>query len=95
MTKPIILAVDDRTDEAAAIEETLARRYGADYEILAEAGISAALQRLDELRAAPAPVVLVVAALEMAEMAGAEFLDRAQDLHPHARRLLLIPWDRA
>ena len=52
-----------------------------------------ALERLDELRAATgANVLILFAASQMATMSGTEFLERAHELHPHAQRVLLIPW---
>jgi hypothetical protein len=36
MTQPVVLAVDDDGDVLAALQAALARRYGADYQILAE-----------------------------------------------------------
>ena len=37
-------------------------------------------------------MLALFAAGEMTEMTGVEFLQRAHELHPHARRVLLIPW---
>jgi thioredoxin reductase (NADPH) len=39
-----------------------------------------------------AHVLILFAASQMAMMRGTEFLERAHELHPHAQRVLLIPW---
>ncbi len=36
MTQPVVLAVDDDGEVLAAFEQALRRRYGADYQVLAE-----------------------------------------------------------
>ena len=52
-----------------------------------------ALQRLEALRKVPAgPVLVLFAGSDMEAMTGVEYLQRAHELHPHARRVLLIPW---
>jgi len=93
MTKPMLLAVHDRAPDRARIERELTSRYAADYQIVCEESPLSALQTLDTVRATPDGVVpIVFAASDMAEMPGAEFLARAHVLHPHAQRVLLIPW---
>ena len=91
--KPTILAVLDDPRDWQAIHRELASRYATDYEIICESSPLRALQRLDALRAAPdARVLIVLAAGQMAAMTGTEFLQQAHELHPHAKRVLLIPW---
>ena len=36
MTKPVLLAVDDRPADLAAVRAELRKRYAADYEVFAE-----------------------------------------------------------
>jgi thioredoxin reductase (NADPH) len=93
MVKPTLLAVLDQPRDRQVIQHELTSRYATDYEIICESSPLSALQRLDALRAAPETRVLIVfAAGQMAAMTGTEFLQRAHELHPHARRVLLIPW---
>jgi thioredoxin reductase (NADPH) len=93
MTKPILLAVHDRTPDRELIEQELTSRYAANYQIVCERSPLSALQRLDTVRATPDAVVpIIFAAIDMAELTGVEFLRRAHALHPHAQRVLLIPW---
>jgi thioredoxin reductase (NADPH) len=93
MAKPVLMAVHEQTRELNVLQRELADRYAADYEIMCEASAASALERLDALRVtADAEVLAVFAADEMTRMTGIEFLLRAQQRHPHAQRVLLIPW---
>jgi len=93
MAKPVLMAVHEQTRELNVLQRQLADRYAADYEIMCEASAASALERLDALRVtADAEVLAVFAAHEMTGMTGIEFLLRAQQRHPHAQRVLLIPW---
>jgi len=90
LMKPILLAVDDHSQDLEAIQEELLKRYGADYGVLAERSAASALQRLEELRAASAEVAILLAAFEMSAMSGIAYLEQAHRLHPYARRVLLL-----
>lgn len=92
MQKPILTVVDDQLQDLELIRTELSKRYSADYEIIAESSPVTALARLQELQAANAQVIALLAGSNMAEMPGIAYLDRAHDLYPHARRVLLIPW---
>ncbi len=90
MTQPVVLAVDDDGEVLAAFEQALRRRYGADYQILAERSPAAALQVLERLRDQEVAVAVIIADQWMPHMTGLDLLARARELHPSARRLLLI-----
>ena len=94
MTTPALLAVHDQPSALDAIRRELTGRYATDYEIICEQSPVSALQRLDTLRRATPekPVLALFAASDMTAMTGVEFLHRAREMHPHARRVLLIPW---
>jgi thioredoxin reductase (NADPH) len=91
--KPVLLVVHDNPDELRLIHQELTDRYARDYEIVCTDSPASALHRLAALRAVPEAAVLILfAASEMRMMSGVEYLRRAHDLHPHAQRVLLIPW---
>jgi thioredoxin reductase (NADPH) len=94
VTTPTLLAVHDQPAALDVIRRELTGRYATHYEIICEQSPESALQRLGALaRATPeAPVLALFAASDMTAMTGVEFLQRAHELHPHARRVLLIPW---
>lgn len=92
MTKPNMLLVDDHEQDLNTVSQELFKRYGADYDIICETSAKAALYRLEALKAADAQVAIVLADLWMPEMTGVDFLNEAHDLHPLAKRTLLIEW---
>jgi thioredoxin reductase (NADPH) len=93
MPKPILLVVHEQRSDREAIQRELTSRYATDYEIFCEASPVSALNRLREVRAtAEANVLIVFAASDMSALPGTEFLERAHELHPHAQRVLVIPW---
>ena len=92
MTKPVLFAVDDQTQDRETLQRELDKRYAADYDIICEHSPSAALQRLATLQAAGTPVIMLLAAAQMAEMTGIDYLAQAHELYPRTRRVLLIPW---
>src|SRR5689334_12274607 len=88
--KPMLFAVDDHSHDLETIQKELLKRYGADYDVLAERSAASALKRLKELRAARAEVTILLAALEMSAMSGISYLEQAHRLHPYAKRVLLL-----
>jgi thioredoxin reductase (NADPH) len=95
MTRPVLVAVDDDGDVLAALEQALRKRYGADYQILVERSPATGLQTLERLRQQDLAVAVIIADQWMPQVTGLELLARARQLHPAARRLLLIGvWDR-
>jgi thioredoxin reductase (NADPH) len=94
MTQPVLVAVDDDSDVLAALQAALRRRFGADYQVVAERSPAAALQTLARLRRGGVAVAVILADQWMPQMTGLELLARARQLHPTARRLLLCGiWD--
>ena len=89
MAASIILLVADNGQVLDALAADLARRYAADYRLLAERSPVAAVATLERLAAEADPVALVVAARRMTELDGLELLARAHELHPSAKRVLL------
>jgi thioredoxin reductase (NADPH) len=87
---PVLFVVDEDRTVLEALADDLGRRFGVDYQILAERSPLAALAALERLRAEPQPVAMLLAAQRMAEMSGVEFLVTAHGLHPAAKRVLLV-----
>ena len=70
----------------------LKARFG-DCRVLAECSAADGLATLVELRARGDDVAVVIADHHMPAMTGVEFLARAHELHPDAKRVLLIDRD--
>jgi thioredoxin reductase (NADPH) len=90
--KPALVAVDTNPDALAKIERALIRRYGQDYRIVCRASTEAAQAELWRMREAGEPVAIVLADRWSNECEGKHLLAQAGDLHPHAKRGLLIDW---
>lgn len=92
MSKPAIFVVDDDTNSAENIQRELHKRYAADYQVVCGCSAPNALHQLEALKETGTEVAILLAACWLPEMSGAEFLMRANRLHPGARRGLLINW---
>ncbi|MEX2394081.1 MAG: FAD-dependent oxidoreductase [Actinomycetota bacterium] len=92
MKRPVIIAVDDDPTSLATISVELQRRYDRDYEIVFETSANAALGRLERLARDGGRVAIVLADQWMPELTGSDLLERVRDLHPAAKRALLIDW---
>src|SRR5215217_683784 len=89
MPQPIILLVADDSRLLDGLAGDLERRFGADYRIQAERSPAAGLAALERLAGGEDPVALVVAARRMEGTDGLALLERAHELHPGAKRVLL------
>lgn len=90
MAQPVVLAVDDDGDVLEVLKQALGKRYGADYQIITERSPAVGLGVLERLRSQDASVAVVIADQWMPQLTGVELLARARELHPKARRLLLM-----
>ena len=89
--EPVLLLVhDSRTRDR--VEAELRKRYGADYQVLTTGSVLEALDVLGHLRDDQRQVSLVLADQWLPEATGTELLARVRQLHPAARRVLLITW---
>jgi thioredoxin reductase (NADPH) len=84
-----MLVVDDDHGARHALSRELAR-YAAQYAVVVEASPLVALGRLRELAATGGEVAVVLAAARMDELTGVALLSAARELHPAARRGLLL-----
>ena len=88
----VLLAVDDDPVALARIREELGRRYREDYRILCMPSAGAALDALTRMRDDGEAVAVVLADQWMPGHTGVELLALTRDLHPHAKRGLLVEW---
>ena len=88
---PLILAVDEDPDALQRITSEL-QRYARDYKVICGPSTDAALSQLEALRDRDAAVAVVLAARGTQDLKGEKLLERVHELHPHAKRALLIPW---
>ncbi len=92
MARPILLAVDDDVNVLEAVVQDLRREYGAGYRVMRAASGQAALDILAQLKTRQEPVALLISDQRMPGMTGVDFLERARNIHPDARRVLLTAY---
>jgi thioredoxin reductase (NADPH) len=92
MGKPVILAVDDDVSVLEMVVQDLRRQYGANYRIQRAASGQAALDTCDQLKKRGDVVALFVSDQRMPGMSGVEFLGKAMEIYPDAKRALLTAY---
>jgi thioredoxin reductase (NADPH) len=92
MGKPAILTLDDDTNVLRAVERDLRREYGRDFRIARADSGSAALELLEALKKRGDPSALFLVDQRMPGMSGVEFLEKAIQIDPEAKRVLLTAY---
>jgi thioredoxin reductase (NADPH) len=92
MARPILLAVDDDVSVLEAVVQDLRRQYGAEYRVMRAASGQAALDTLTQVKARTEPVALILSDQRMHGLTGVDFLERAREIYPDARRVLLTAY---
>ena len=85
---PVLFVLDRDRNSLDVLLSDLARRYGNDFTVTGETSPDAALSALREMTAANERVALL-----FADAAAADFMARAHELHPLAKRVLLVDRD--
>ena len=91
MPEPVVLLADG-SPTRGRIESELRKRYGTDYQIIVTGSAEEALEVLSQLRGGQRPVSLVLADQWLPGATGTELLAQVRQLHPAARRAVLISW---
>jgi thioredoxin reductase (NADPH) len=92
MARPILLAVDDDVSVLEAVVQDLRRQYGAEYRVMRAASGQAALDILAQVKTRQEPVALILSDQRMPGLTGVDFLERAREIYPDARRVLLTAY---
>jgi thioredoxin reductase (NADPH) len=92
MANPVILTVDADPAGLAGIERELLDRYSRHYDVVCTASAAEARGRLAQLRENGNDVAVVLAGQELDGTTGGELLAEVRQLHPHAKRALLVGW---
>jgi thioredoxin reductase (NADPH) len=90
--RPVILAVDDEPAVLAAVARDLRRGFGERYRIVRAQSGSEALETLAEARRRGEQVALLIADQRMPGLSGTEYLVKARELVPEAKRVLLTAY---
>ena len=92
MKRPILLAVDDDVSVLEAVVQDLRSRFGEQYRIARAASGQAALDTMRQLQERQESIALILSDQRMPGMTGVEFLERAREQYPEARRVLLTAY---
>lgn len=92
MKKPILLAVDDDAQVLRAVTRDLRSHYAKEYRILSTTSANEALESLKELKNKNEEVALFLSDQRMPEMLGVDFLRKAKEFYPEAKRILLTAY---
>jgi thioredoxin reductase (NADPH) len=92
MSLPVVLAVEEEPDALRELETQLGQRYMHDYRVICIGDAGEALRALTDLARSGDEVALVIAEQWFETSTGSELLSRVRELHPHAKRALLISW---
>ncbi|HEY3947176.1 MAG TPA: FAD-dependent oxidoreductase [Solirubrobacteraceae bacterium] len=85
---PVLFVIDHDPSSLDVLLSDLSRRFGNDFALRGETSTEAALAALQEMAGASEPVALL-----LVDDAAPEFLARAHELHPGAKRVLLVDRD--
>ncbi|KAB2809923.1 FAD-dependent oxidoreductase [Phaeocystidibacter luteus] len=90
--KPYIFAVDDDPQVSRAIQRDLRKKYNAEYRVLTSISVLEAESALSELKNQGAEIALFLSDQRMPDMLGVEFLSKAREVFPKAKRVLLTAY---
>ena len=90
--RPVILAVDDEPAVLAAVSRDLRRGFGERYRVMRTSSGPEALEVIGQVRARGEQIALLVADQRMPGMEGTDYLARARELVPDAKRVLLTAY---
>src|SRR3954465_6999602 len=92
MAKPVIWTVDDDPNVLRAVERDLRRQYGDRYRVISADSGASALEATQQLKLRNESVALFLVDQRMPRMSGVEFLEKAIELYPDAKRALLTAY---
>ncbi len=92
-SRPALFVIDDDAGVVQALRDDLGQRFGGDFRVIGASSAAAGLAALRRLADEHQQVALLIADHGMSEMPGTEFLARAHEMHPLAKRVLLVERD--
>jgi thioredoxin reductase (NADPH) len=92
MKLPYILIIDDDTQVLHAIQRDIRNEFRDDYKVVATDSAREALEVIKELKKKNETVALFISDQRMPEMEGIEFLEKANEIYPEAKKVLLTAY---
>ena len=92
MANPVILIVDDEIQVLNAVERDLRQHYAKDYRIIKASSGKEGLETVQKLKQRNDQIALFLVDQRMPEMGGTEFLEKAKEIYPEAKKALLTAY---
>jgi len=92
MKLPFIIIVDDDEQVLRAIQRDIRNKYRDDYRVSATDSANEALEVIKELKLKNESVALFISDQRMPEMEGVVFLEKAKEIYPEAKCILLTAY---
>jgi len=92
MKTPFIIIVDDDEQVLRAIQRDIRSRYKNEYRVIAAASGSEALELIKDLKLKNETAALFISDQRMPEMEGSVFLEKAKEIFPEAKMVLLTAY---
>lgn len=92
MKLPYIIIVDDDVQVLRAIQRDIRNEYRDDYRVAATESANEALELIKELKLKNETVALFISDQRMPEMEGIAFLEKAKEIFPNAKQVLLTAY---
>jgi thioredoxin reductase (NADPH) len=92
MALPIIFAIDDDPQVLRALARDLRNHFRTNYRILSTNSVAEALESLLDLKNKGETIAIFVSDQRMPEMEGVDFLQKAREFFPDAKRVLLTAY---
>src|SRR4030095_5770537 len=92
MKLPFIIIVDDDVQVLRAIQRDIRNNYRDEYRVVASEFAKELIELIKELKLKNETVALVISDQRMPEMEGIEFLQKAKEIYPDAKLVLLTAY---
>lgn len=92
MKLPFILIIDDDAQVLRAIQRDVKNKYREDYRVLATESAAEALEVIKELKLKNEIVAMFISDQRMPDMEGTAFLERAMEIFPESKKVLLTAY---
>ncbi|HVG16452.1 MAG TPA: FAD-dependent oxidoreductase [Chitinophagaceae bacterium] len=92
MKLPYIILIDDDIQVLRAIQRDIRNEYRDDYRVVAIESANEALETIKELKLKNEEVALFISDQRMPEMEGIAFLEKANEIFPDAKKVLLTAY---
>jgi thioredoxin reductase (NADPH) len=92
MKLPFIIIVDDDVHVLRAIQRDIRNEYREDYRVVATESAVEALELIKELKLKSETIALFISDQRMPEMEGVVFLEKAKEIFPDAKQVLLTAY---